>query len=198
MMGNSKKVFIPLMLVAASLSACAADKKDPAVELSNIATGQLSRSGACVATRQWGDFQFNTRLSQGEKGALDVSVDMSETPWPVGVMEIWLEMGERKILPSQKSGGADVKHEASNIPAAVGVGGVLLGGVGAAGAALDVRNNWARRKHFDASTARWTGVFYPGTTIDCNAKLAIRYWLPKEGVKGLRAIDVRHCFCGPE
>ncbi|NOR72695.1 MAG: hypothetical protein GQ467_02305 [Mariprofundaceae bacterium] len=198
-MGNSKKAFILLMLVAVSLSACAAGKKDTAIELSNVATGQLNLNGTCVATRQWGDYQFSARLSQGEKGALDVSVDMSETPWPVGVIDTWLEMGNRKILPSETSEGAVAAHKSSTwADPAVGAVGAAAGGIGALGAVLSESKASKRRKLFDPSTARWTGVFHPGTTVDCNAKLAVRFWTPREGVKGLRAINVRHCFCGPE
>jgi hypothetical protein len=198
MMGNSKKVFIPLMVMIVSLSACATGKKDTAIELSNVATGQLNRSGTCVATRQWGDFQFNAKLSQREKGALDVNVDMSETPWPVGVIDTWLEIGDRKILPSQASEGAAAGHKPSDLDVTVGAVGAAAGGIGALGGVLAESKASKRRKLFDPSTARWTGVFHPGTTVDCNAKLFVRYWLPNEGVKGRRAIDVRHCFCGPE
>lgn len=199
MMGNSKKVFIPLMLMAVSLSACAAGKKDAAIELSNVATGQLNLSGTCVATHQWGDYQFNARLSQNKEGALDVSVDMSETPWPVGVIDTWLEIGDRKILPSEASAGAVSEFKSSTwADPAVGAVGAAAGGIGALGAVLSESKASKRRKLFDPSTARWTGVFHPGTTVDCNAKLAVRFWTPREGVKGLRAIDVRHCFCGPE
>ena len=87
MMGNSKKAFIPLMVMTVLLSACAVNKKETAIELSNVATGQLNLSGTCVATHQWGDYQFDAKLSQNKEGALDVSVDMSETPWPVGVID---------------------------------------------------------------------------------------------------------------
>jgi hypothetical protein len=199
MMGNSKKVFIPLMVMIVSLSACAVNKKDTAIELSNVATGELNRSGTCVATRQWGDFQFNAKLIQGEKGVLDVSVDMSETPWPVGVIDSWLEIGDRKILPSEESEGAISEHKSSTwVDPGVGAVGVVAGGIGALGAVLSESKASKRRKQFDPSTARWTGVFHPGTTVDCNARLFVRYWLPNEGVKGRRAIDVRHCFCGPE
>lgn len=74
-------------------------------------------TGNCVATRQWGDFQFSARLSRGEKGVLNVSVDMSEIPWPVGVTENWLEMGDRKILPSQERAGTASEHKSSNVHA---------------------------------------------------------------------------------
>ena len=198
MMGNSKKAFIPLMVMIVSLSACAAGKKDTAIELSNVATGQLNLNGTCVATRQWGDFQFNAKLSQNKEGALDVIVDMSETPWPVGVIDTWLEMGDRKILPSEASKGAVSEFKPSDVDVGVGAVGAAAGGIGALGGVLAESKASKRRKLFDPSTARWTGVFHPGTTVDCNAKLAVRFWTPREGVKGLRAIDVRHCFCGPE
>jgi hypothetical protein len=181
-----------------SLSACAAGKKDAAIELSNVATGQLNLSGTCVATHQWGDYQFDAKLSQNKEGALDVSVDMSETPWPVGVMDTWLEIGDRKILPSGASEGAAAEHKPSDVDVGVGAVGAVAGGIGALGAVLAESKASKRRKLFDPSTARWTGVFHPGTTVDCNAKLAVRFWTPREGVKGLQAIDVRHCFCGPE
>jgi hypothetical protein len=198
MMGNSKKAFIPLMLMAVSLSACASGKKDAVIELSNVATGQLNLSGTCVATHQWGDYQFDAKLSQNKEGVLNVSVDMSETPWPVGVIDSWLEIGDRKILPSEESEGAVAEHKSSNVHAGVGAVGAVAGGIGALGAVLSGARTAKRQKQFDPSTARWTGVFHPGTTVDCNAKLFVRYWLPNEGVKGRRAIDVRHCFCGPE
>jgi len=195
------------------LSACVGGAGNKsAVSPSSHAAGGFGDSGTCIASHEWGGFKFNVELSKDGQNSLNVKVDMSETPWDVGVIEAWVEVDGNKILPSTSTAGAVVNHEASNVPAAVGASGMLLdsirvrnvgtdnGRIGTAvtttvGMLMAENEARARREQFDVATSRWSGVFDLSGAVDCEAKLWVRYWLPGEGVAGRRAVELGHCFC---
>lgn len=211
-MDNLKRVLITLIFVSVLLSACVStgDKRDARSGAATVATERLDGDKTCMAKREWAGMKFNAVLSRDKNSRLNVSVDMSETPWSVGVVEAWLETGGKKILSSQSSAGAVVEHESSNTPAMVGVAGMIFDGVrnssvggkskigtaiaGTTGIVMAEKEAQARRQKFDRSTTVWSGTF-DLDEVDCKAKLLVRYWLPETGVAGQRGVDVGHCFC---
>jgi len=202
---------IQLLILAMMLASCASlsGKKDEAA-LSTY-NGDILESGICEASRKWGEIYFDVELQRIEDGKLSVKVDMSRTPWDVGVIDAWFESDDRKIMPVSSSQGALTEHESDNLPATAGAAGVLLDEIrnnnigttsriatvagGAVGMVLAERRAQKRREQFDPNSTRWSGQFQVEMPVSCQTVLKVRYWLPAEGVKGRRGVDVGHCFC---
>ena len=202
---------IQLLILAIVLSSCATGSGKPGGSELSTYNGDILDSGSCVASRKWGEIYFDAELQRIADDKLSVKVDMSRTPWDVGVIDAWFESDDRKIMPLSSSEGALTEHESDNLPAASAAAGVFLDEVrnnnigttsriatvtgGAVGMVIAETRAQKRREQFDPKTTRWSGQFQAEMPVSCQTVLKVRYWLPAEGVKGRRGIKVGHCFC---
>jgi len=173
--------------------------------------------GVCTVEWEWGGFIFDVSADR-TPSAWTVHVDMNRSPWPVGIMDAWLVVDGKKVMPLSASAGAVARYADDNLPAAIGGAGMLFDternrrvyGCDAAhpchhhdrhigtnigssiGLAISVDRHQKRMQEFDPGSGSWEGLFASPQGHD--AKLWVHYWVPREGVKGRRAVDMKPCL----
>lgn len=191
------------------LASCAGGGKPSAI--SSVISKPALNNGVCEVKGEWAGYLFDIEIKRIDKRFMDVKIDMSRTPWDVGVVSSSLDINGKKLLPSQATAGAVTEHASNNIPAMIGAAGILFdqyrnrkvgnqrrigtAATTAVAGGLMLRATEQRKQQFESDTALWAGLFATPESTDCHMQLSIRFWSPEAGVVGHRSVDVGKCFC---